>query len=501
VQDDGDKGLSRREVLELAAASAAIAACGDNLAPAVTDGGVDDTPDAAGHADAAGAADAAAPPPDAPIVADASPTDATPLTPDELLAAIDTIVVVCMENRSFDHVLGSMKMIEGRGALDGLAPSMSNLDANGLTVFVHELGDFTPADPPHDWDPVHAQWNNGAMDGFVKAHAGASAADVMGYYVRAQLPVTYAMADAFTVCDRWFCSVLGPTWPNRFYLHGATSNGIKSNVPALGFTSIFNRLDDQNVSNKNYFSDVAWALGGYGKLGGLANLNTFLADAAAGTLPAFSIVDPAFFGAGANDDHPDHDVRLGQAFLATVYAAVAQGPKWGSTLFVVTYDEHGGFFDHVPPPVAVDERAEFAHLGVRVPGLVAGGVVRRGAVNSTTFEHVSVASTATRRFGLEPLNARAMAAADLSSCIDPALVGNPQPGPALPMPPPVSKKHLRELDARLRAAGPPRHHREMWDAYERARLPPALDRRAHSLEDTLAWLAVGERLGAVRVID
>ncbi len=498
------RGWTRREALKLGAVAAGAAAvgCGDDGVPPglLDDAAVGGSPDAGALPfDAAiDPPDAAAPPVDA-ATSDATETgaDAGPApTADELLAPIDTFVVLCMENRSYDHYLGARSMLEALGG-DGLTPLMKNTTAGGLDIFVHALQNFTPADPPHSWDPVHTQWNNGAMDGFVAAHAGASQADVMGYHVRADVPVSWGMADAFTSCDRWFSSVLGPTWPNRLYLHGASSNGVKANAPALGFQSVFQRLTDAGKTHLNYFSDIAWAVGGYLKFGGNATIETFFTAAAAGTLPNYSLIDPGFFGAGANDDHPAHDVRLGQAFIASVYAALRASPQWNRCMLVVTYDEHGGFFDHVPPPETIDERADFRRLGVRVPSLVAGPFVRRGQVVSTTFEHSTIVSTLTRRFGLEPLNARATATADLSSCIDPALLGNPQPGPALPMAPPVNLTALRRLDIQLRAAGRPHSHGELWDLAEAGRIPRHLDRRDRSLQIAEHWLRVGERLGAV----
>ncbi|HMY17845.1 MAG TPA: alkaline phosphatase family protein, partial [Polyangium sp.] len=168
--------------------------------------------------------------------------DTTNLTPEELLAPIDTFVILMMENRSFDHCLGSLRLLEGRDVI-GLAGTEKNPAPNGTFVDVFKLEDFTPADPPHDWDACHNQFNGGKNDGFVLAHAGNNQADVMGYHVREQLPITYALADAHAVCDHWFASVMGPTWPNRFFLHGATSKGQKSNLPVFGFKSIFDVLD------------------------------------------------------------------------------------------------------------------------------------------------------------------------------------------------------------------------------------------------------------------
>ncbi|MCC6551723.1 MAG: alkaline phosphatase family protein [Polyangiaceae bacterium] len=414
------------------------------------------------------------------------------LSSEELLAPITTVVVLCMENRSFDHYLGSLLLAEGR-AVEGLTGSEWNPDPDGNHVLVHQLDDFTPQDPPHSWEASHAQWNQGQNDGFVIAHAGASQTDVMGYHVRAQLPALYALADGGALCERWYASVMGPTWPNRFYLHGATAKGTKSNVPVLGFTSVFELLDDAGISSKNYYHDVAWCSGAYFKLGGLGSIESFFADAAAGTLPAFSIIDPQFFGGGANDDHPDHDIQLGQVLMAAVYSALAQSPQWNQCLFVLTYDEHGGFFDHVAPPTKIDEDPEFTQLGFRVPSIVAGPYVRRGCAVTTPFEHVSVVKTLRTRFGIPSLNARVDATNDLSACINPAYIGNPQPPVVMPQMS-VSMSALRARFAR----GQREVHSEIWDAAER-RIPRHLDRRREGPEITRRVLEQAERLGVVRL--
>jgi phospholipase C len=488
--------VTRRQVLKGMGAALGAAACGGGAAGEPPDG-PPPPPDARPPNDAR---PPDAPPPDAPPP-DAPPPDAGPpdlcaetgtLSPEELLAPIDTIVVLCMENRSFDHYLGSLLLIEGR-AVDGLTGAELNLAPDGSSVGVHLLEDFTPEDPPHGWDACHAQWNGGANDGFVIAHAGASQDDVMGYHIRGQLPTTYQLADEFALCERWHCSLLGPTWPNRFYLHGATSNGQQGNSPIFsGFTSIFQLLDDAGVSNRNYYHDVAWCSGGYFKLSGLATIEQFFDDAAAGTLPSFSIIDPQFFGAGANDDHPDHDIQLGQALIASIYAALAASPQWSRCLFVITYDEHGGFYDHVPPGVTTDDEPDFAQLGFRVPAIVAGPYVRPGCVVSTPFEHVSVISTLTRRFGLPSLNARAAATADLSSCISPSLVtAMPRLPPRL-TPVPISLARLR---ARAAGGWQGGEHPELAAAARD--LPRAFDRRADGLAIAERVLRAGARLGAV----
>ncbi|HEX5061097.1 MAG TPA: alkaline phosphatase family protein, partial [Kofleriaceae bacterium] len=427
------RDLSRRDLLVgigAAAAAGAVGCSGDHTGA---------QPDATASGD------------DAPAEPDASSvnacTAASSMTAEQLLAHIETIVVLCMENRSFDHYLGSLRLVEGRADIDGLTGSEMNMSTANVAVPVHQLDDFTPADPPHGWDACHAQWNGGANDGFVKEHAGSSEADVMGYHVRSQIPTTYALADAAAICHRWFAGCLGPTWPNRFFLHGGTSNGVKSNLPALGFTSIFDRLAQKNITATNYYSDVAWASGGYGKLLGLSRIEQFFEQAMAGTLPQFSIIDPAFTGGGANDDHPDHDIHMGQALIASIVAALGQSPQWSKCLFVITYDEHGGFFDHVPPPSAVDDNAEFQQLGFRVPALVLGPTVRRGCAIDTVFDHSSVIATATKRWGLAPMTMRSQAANDLSPCIDPLRIGNPLPPPVLPSVK-VSQSRLAERQAK-----------------------------------------------------
>lgn len=450
-----------------------------------------------GGDDDATATDAAAPdarpidarPPDAPPI-DAAPIDAPSAA--AMLAAIDTFVVLMMENRSFDHYLGSLRLLEGRTDCDGLTGAESNPAPGGAPVPVHRLDDFTPADPPHDWDPCHEQWNLGANDGFVRAHAGASQADVMGYHTRAQLPITYAVADAGATCDRWFASVMGPTWPNRFYLHGATSNGRQSNLPVVGFRNIFAALDDAGVSHTNYYSDVAWAVGGYGKLSGNAPIEDFFTAAATGTLPSYSLIDPAFFGGGANDDHPSHDVRLGQALIASVVNAIAASPQWGRCLLIITYDEHGGFYDHVPPPVTLDEREEFRQLGFRVPTQLIGPTVRRGEIVSTPLEHASIIATLCRRFGIAPLNARVTGSNDVSACLDPARLGAPHAPPTLP-PVPMARAALAKRQ-------PSDAHAELAAALDAMDLPPGLDRRGDPAV-TARFLDWAERLGAIRWTD
>jgi len=475
--------LDRRRFLAgLGASLGAVSiGCGDNgAAGAPAAGSTFGAPDAG--------------PPDAALDACAAAADRPAA---ELLAGIDAIVVLCLENRSFDHCLGALRLVEGRRDIDGLVGNEWNPDNDGNPVALHRIGELIAADPPHNWGAAHRQWNLGANDGFVQAHSGAYQADVMGYRIREQLPVTYALADAGAVCNRWFSSCLGPTWPNRAYLHAATSTGMQEDLPMLFLQpTLWDRLGAAGVSGVNYFHDVPWVLGAFGQTTGLAPVERFFQDAAAGTLPAFSVIDPAFLGGGANDDHPTHDSQLSQALVASVVAALGASPQWSRCLFVLTYDEHGGFYDHVAPPAVapvIEPFSAFGSLGFRVPSVVIGPHVRRGCAVDTVLEHSSVIATVSRRFGLEPVNQRAAAAADLSSCIDPRRLAAPLPPPRLPVVE-LSGRRLAALQARGSAG-----HADLVAALAARPAPPGLDRRGETDDVVRRVLRWGEQLGAVRI--
>lgn len=483
-----DNVVSRRTVVAHLGLGAAIAGCSDALP------GAQQTAPPAPQRDTEQPAQ----------TGDASTPDASKvpdLTPEALLAPIDTIVVLMMENRSFDHFLGALQLdskYENRKAIKGLGGQESNPDKNGNDVAVYQFTDFTPADLPHDWDSVHSSWNNGKNDGFVKAHAGADERDAMGYHDRSQIPFYYWLADNYTVCDNWFASVLGPTWPNRYYLHSCSSSGKKANTPILTSVpdTVWDRMKSAGKSYKNYYAGAAaWYLGGYiAKLATMnptAPMSDFFSDAKAGKLPNFSIIDPDFL---ASDDHPSHDVRKGQAFVATVYEALAQSPQWDRLLFVITYDEHGGFFDHVGPPAAKDDNPEFQNRGIRVPAIVIGGRAKRGAVVSTPFEHSSVAATLKTRFKIESLGTRMADSNDLSSCIDPVLVEKAQVAPSgMPV---VTLSLQQALADRVGESSQPELERMVNDGT----IPKAhVDQRSHA-ERITSWLKEGHRLGAIRIL-
>jgi len=374
---------------------------------------------------------------------DVAPSGQTPeLQPEEL--DIDTLVLVMMENRSFDHYYGALRLEEQR-AVDGLQAGFSNPGPGETSVPIFHLDPRCIADPPHSWDSSRLQINGGRNDGFVQAHAarvGAGLAhQVMGYHNRAQLPFGYGLADEFVICQRWFCSVLGPTWPNRFYLHSAQSNGRMNNAfpeTPSGFTwpTLYDRLAAAGIEWGYYYTDVPFLtlFGNVRRQHRTYPLANFFEAARSGQLPPVTVVDPGF---GLNDDHPPHDIHLGQAFVSSVLHALGQSPQWARSLFILTYDEHGGFFDHVAPPTVDDERASvgFNQLGVRVPGVIVSPYAKRGFVSSTLYEHSSWPAFVEWLFGLEPLTVRDANANIFLDTFDVDRVRrhDPRPFPSLPI--------------------------------------------------------------------
>ena len=342
---------------------------------------------------------------------------------------IDTIVICMMENRSFDHVFGSLSLLEGRTDVDGLLPGMGNPDTDGRFLDVVPMTEpCCHPDPPHGWSSSRDQFAAGANDGFVRAYADRGGdfdrTQCISYQTRGQQPISYLLADRFALCQRWFSSQLSSTWPNRLYWHAATSQGIPGNsMPAEGrYTarSLWDQLDDAGISWASYFTDLpTLALFGrpdwYDRIQGIED---FYEDAAAGTLPPVVTLDP---GAASNDDHPPHHPLLGQLFIGSVVQALMDSPQWERCLFVCTYDEAGGFYDHVPPPTMADDHAAegFDQLGFRVPAFVVGPWVREGYVSNTVFDHTAAMGLVREWFGIdETLTARDAACPPLSEVLD-----------------------------------------------------------------------------------
>jgi phospholipase C len=378
-------------------------------------------------------------------------------------SGIDHVVLVTMENRSFDHALGWLAGADGRQA------GLSYLDRAGAAHPTHRLvPDYQGCghpDPDHSFEGGRAEWNGGACDGWLRA--GANDDFAIGYYAEGDLPFLGGAARAFTACDRWFSPVMAETYPNRIYQHAGVTDRLSNTAALCALPTIWDRLAARRVSGRYYYGDIPFvALWGAKYLSISRPYAAFLADAAAGTLPAVSYVDPRFAGeeeGTSGDDHPHGDVRGGESFLAEVYRAVTSGPGWPRTLLVVTFDEWGGFFDHVPPPRAPDVREELRLRGFRVPALLVSPFARRGHVAHEVYDHASFLKLLEWRFGLARLSVRDAAAANLAGALDlgrfdaaaPSFPVLPFPA-SLPCPPPlVGEESFAPLAELARRAGFP----------------------------------------------
>jgi phospholipase C len=345
-----------------------------------------------------------------------------------------TMVFLMMENRSFDHFFGARSLLEGK-AVDGIPPGATNpdLDGNpvGLSIPAVDPEALCVLNPPHGWNGAREQWNGGAMDGFVRAfqndHPGSSGDLPMQHFTREHVPVSWALADAYTTCDRWFSSLMGPTLPNRLYWMAAQANGARSNEDVLsgayvGVTSIFDHLDQAGIAWAYYYGDlgVLQFLPQFVGDDRIQLFDYFLKDAAAGRLPPVVFIDPSFT---YNDFHPPHYPLAGEQLIAATYTALATSPQWPRCQLILTFDEHGGFYDHVAPGKAADARAAegFDQLGMRVPALAIGPQARAGHVSSVLYDHTSALRHIENRFALDPLTLRDAAANDLSACFDATL--------------------------------------------------------------------------------
>jgi len=356
---------------------------------------------------------------------DGEPED-PPLTDFDLLRErIDTVVVLMMENRSFDHYFGALTLEEGRTDVDGLTSDMSNPHPDGSDVSPMVSQVNCLHDPPHSWSASHAQFNEGRNDGFVTefyARAPDLAHEAMAYFNRDKLPVFYALADTFTLCDQWFSSLMTSTQPNRFYFHCGQNQGVTNNDVPVGedYPSIYTRIAEAGFEWASYYANVPGLVlipDRFISEYQIQFIDRFFEDAAAGTLPNLVFIEPAY---GRNDDHPPAHPTAGQVFCAQIYDALASSPQWDRIAFFITYDEHGGFHDHVPPPKAPDAFADegFDQLGFRVPSLVVGPWARTGHVSHTVYDHTSVLAFIEALYQLEPLSDRDAAADPMRDCFD-----------------------------------------------------------------------------------
>jgi phospholipase C len=401
----------------------------------------------------------------------AAPTDEAA----KRLDGIDHIVVLMLENRSFDHMLGYLSLSAELGGadrrdVDGLTGPETNVNQyDGSSYAIHHL-DRTrfsgeTEDPDHSGRSVDEQLSDDC-GGFVANYARISAARaamagtadpdpglVMGYYDGHDLPVYNHLAAEYCVVDRWFSSVPGATWPNRLYSVTGQAAGTRDDIsPPIYSLPAFPRYLDQYEVDWGWYSfdpatlravDPAYRLSDHHRFAFVdaRKLSTkeraagdfmeegpsFLDDVAARRLPAVSWIDPRFkdlrvLGPDSNDDHPPSDVLAGQDLVLTLYHALSSAPTWSKTLFVITYDEHGGFYDHVMPPAAADDHADFRRLGLRVPAILVSPLAASASTSTALlgpdfhFDHTSLIKTIFTRFcnrdGQIPAMGARMAAAN-----------------------------------------------------------------------------------------
>ena len=379
---------------------------------------------------------------------------------------IDTIVIVMLENRSFDHVLGQLAAA-GQPDAEGPPADASNPDSQGRPVARFHLTDLCFRDTNHEWQGSHDEFDGGKNDGFVIANEDAQGdgTRAMGYYDQNDLPWLYAAANAFAISDRHFASVMGPTFPNREYLYAATSYGKTVNdVFTMGEAPNFMSLiESANATRKH---PVTWHLYYEGVPGPGIFLDTltkyldnvslaknFYSDAAAGMLSNLNILDANIRDewGGGDDFHPPGDVQVGDQFLAGVVQAVTTSPQWKHLALFITFDEHGGLYDHVPPPraCAPDDLApvvkdgetqyDFAQYGFRVPLIVVSPYARPHFVSHVVSDHTSIMRFVEARFGLPAMSARDANADPLYDLFDFRHAALLHP-PPLPTPVPDAQK-------------------------------------------------------------
>ena len=428
------------------------------------------------------------------------------------LASVNSVVVLMLENRSFDHMLGYLypgNVTPSGQAFEGLSGTESNPGSSGepVTVFPIEPGPsayYMPGADPGEgymstnsqlYGSIHAPASGlqAPCSGFVKDYAytlgwqakepgsytiapGTVEGDIMGCFTPQTLPVLSALAQGYAVCDQWFASVPTETMPNRAFACAATSQGHMDDKTRT-FTSptIFGLLStaglgwsvygyDDEPLTKNTFTQISSADASH-----FGKFTDFLAAAKAGTLPPYTFLEPDWSSTG-NSQHPNYDVALGEQLIHDVYEALLAGPGWPGTLLVITYDEHGGCFDHVPPPwgaVPPDNTVAdtvppfgFDRFGVRVPAVLVSPLIEQGtvyrAVGETPLDHTSILRTVEQRWNLPTLTARDAAAPAFSDVLtlptprtDDVLAGVTVPVATGPAPAAGTVSHLESVQADL----------------------------------------------------
>jgi phospholipase C len=353
-------------------------------------------------------------------------------------APFDTVVVLMMENRSFDHLLGWFPGAKGKQA--GL--QFPGLD--GQLVPTAPLGDNTQAclekDPSHDWQSIVTQFNGGRCDGWLKTQTTGDHFPI-GYYERPQVPILAALAEGYTLFDSYHASLMAATWPNRFYqLCAATDVDETGGFPGPGSPrpsklqlAIFDRVRGAGLTAGYYtWGESMTGLFASGRFDDLTHpKDQFFADALQGKLPNVTFIDPDYttvseFLGTSNDYHPHGDIEAGEAYVAQVHNTLKASPQWERMVFVLNFDEHGGFYDHVVPPKARDDNVnpnpgphpDYGRLGFRVPAIAMGPFAPRKIERAGPYEHCSVLRMIEWRWGLAPMTARDRYAKNFADALD-----------------------------------------------------------------------------------
>lgn len=358
---------------------------------------------------------------------------------------IKTIVVLVLENRSFDHMIGWMKnsinpKINGVTGKECNSVSTNSTAQETESICYTNDAEYVDPDPGHSFEDVEKQvFGSGSipsMSGFVEQALSLSqnlSQTVMKGFKPENVPIYATLVGEFAVFDRWFSSIPGPTQPNRLFVYSATSYGSTSHVKkqlATGYPqqTIFDSLHDSGLDFGIYFQNIPTTMfyRNLRKLKYILKFHEFdlkfKKDASNGKLPNLTVIEPRYFdlkGVPANDDHPSHDVANGQKLVKEVYETLRSSPQWNESLLLITYDEHGGFYDHVQTPYVnipspdgntgpAPSFFKFDRLGVRVPTIMVSPWIKKGTVISrpngptpnSEFEHSSIPGTIKKMFNL-----------------------------------------------------------------------------------------------------
>jgi phospholipase C len=336
-----------------------------------------------------------------------------------------------MENRSFDHLFGWIP------AADGKQAGLVYFDASNQPHPTYHLTDYQGcghADPDHSYDGGRTEFNNGDCDGWLRA--GQNDDFAIGFYTKNDLVFYGDAVMHWTVFNRYFSATMAETFPNRIYQFAAQTDRADSTVELCTLPTIIDLLTAAGRSFRYYFSDVPFvALWGLKYASVSRHFTDFLADCASGDLPDVAFVDPRFLGERQGtsvDDHPFADIRNGQAFINQVYTAVTRSPVWRSTVFIINYDEWGGFFDHVPPAEAPDPNPAFALRGFRTPAMMIAPWAKTKTISSTLYDHTSILRMIEWRWNLPSLTVRDAAANNIVQDLDFAKAKRNAPTYAVP---------------------------------------------------------------------